>query len=95
MEAKTYSEKLLALQGFEEWANEQGFLKLFCYWSTHTAKIAYGSEEILIMSKIPCKATYGIGDPEFDNQARVVTFEFPQFFILISHNPQVRLETNH
>ena len=88
LEAKVNSEKLLALQGFEEWANEEGFVKMFCHWSTHNSKIAYGTEGILILTKIPCEATYGIGDPELDAQARVVTLEFPKFFILISYNPQ-------
>jgi exodeoxyribonuclease III len=88
IESKVNSEKLLALQGFEDWANERGFLRLFCYWSTHTQRKAHGGEGVLIFTKIPCVATYGIGDPSFDNQARVVTLEFPQVFILISYNPQ-------
>ena len=82
------SEKLLALQGFEEWANEEGFVKIFCHWSTHNSRIAYGTEGILILTKISCKTTYAIGDPQLDAQARVVTLEFPKFFILISYNPQ-------
>ena len=63
-------------------------MHLFCYWSIHDDKVAHGGEGILIFTKIACVAIYGIGDPIFDKQARVLTLEFPQFFLVVSYNPQ-------
>ena len=88
LEAKTDSEKLLALNGFEEWVNEKGFRQIFCYWSCHEDKTARGCEGILIFSKVPCQVRYGMGNPEFDKQARVVTIGFPGVLLIISYNPQ-------
>ena len=88
LESKTDSDKLLSLQGFEEWVNERGYKHLFCYWSHHEEKITRGCEGILIFCKTPCKVFYGMGDPELDKQARVTTVEFPNLFLIISYNPQ-------
>ena len=79
---------MLGLQGFEEWVNEKGFTQLFCYWSVHDSKTARGCEGILIFSKVPCKVTYGVGHPELDKQARVVTVDFSGVLLVISYNPQ-------
>ena len=76
LESKITSEKLLGLQGFEEWVKENGFIKIFCYWSITEGRAPQGSEGILIFSKIPCKIKYGIGNPRLDQQARVVTIDF-------------------
>ena len=88
LESKTDSDKLLALQGFEEWVNERGFCHLFCHWSAHESKTAHGCEGILIFSKVPCEIFYGMGEPEFDKQARIATVVFPAIFLVISYNPQ-------
>jgi exodeoxyribonuclease III len=88
LEAKTDAEKLLSLQGFEEWVNEKGFTQVFCYWSDREGKTARGCEGMLIFTKVPCKVTYGMGHPEFDRQARVATIEFPGALLVISYNPQ-------
>ena len=88
LEAKTDAEKLLQLQGFEEWVNERGFSHLFCYWSVSEGKTARGCEGILIFSKVPCKVTYGLGNPGFDQQARVVTIDFAGVLFVVSYNPQ-------
>jgi hypothetical protein len=88
LESKTNAEKLLALQGFEEWVNEAGFTQIFCYWSTNEEKTAHGGEGILIFSKIACKIFYGMREDIFDKQARIITLQFPHIYILISYNPQ-------
>ena len=88
LEAKTDAEKLLGLQGFEEWANENKFTQIFSYWSERDDRTARGSEGILILSKIKCQVTYGIGNSEFDKQARVATIKFPGTLLVISYNPQ-------
>ena len=88
LESKTDSENLLALQGFEEWINEKGFTRVYCYWSIHEDKITHGTEGILIFSKITCKVSYGMQDEEFDKQARVAVIEIPSALIVISYNPQ-------
>src|SRR4051812_6108614 len=43
---------------------------------------------IPILSKIPCQVHYGMGDEEFDKQARVALVEFRQVFVLITYHPQ-------
>jgi exonuclease III len=88
LEAKTDAEKLLTLQGFEDWVNEKGFTQIFCYWSNREDKVARGCEGILIFSKLQCRVTYGMGNPEFDKQARVATVELPGVILVISYNPQ-------
>ena len=88
LEAKINSEKLFEIQGFEEWVRGEGFIQLFCYWSVQEGKAAHGGEGILILTKVPCEVSYGIGDPEFDNQARVATLAFPEVLIIVSYNPQ-------
>ena len=77
LEAKTDATNLLKLEGFEEWLQKTGFRKLYCYWTQKVdddkAK-AYGNEGIIIFSKSACeRVIYGMGDQEFDQQARIVT----------------------
>ena len=85
---KLISEKLFAIRGFEEWANANGFTQIICYWAAHEGKAAYGGEGILIFSKVACEVSLGIGEPEFDRQARVLTLNFPEILMVISYNPQ-------
>jgi hypothetical protein len=88
LESKTNSDKLLALQGFDEWADNMGFRNIHCYWSKRRDQAAHGCEGIMIFTKMPCKVSYGIGDEELDMQARVVTAEFADFFLLVTYHPQ-------
>ena len=93
LESKITSEKLLGLQGFEEWVRENKFIKIFCLWSITEGKTPQGGEGILIFSKIPCTPTFGMGIQEFDYQARVVTLEFAEIIFIISYNPQGGVQT--
>ena len=84
----------MTLPGFEEWIKREGFVKIFSYWSINEEQAPQGTEGILILSKVPCTATYGVGVEGFDRQARVVTLEFPEIFIIISYNPQGGLKSH-
>ena len=88
LESKTNAENLLALPEFEGWLNEKGFTHIFCYWSFREDRTAQGCEGIIIFSKVPCQVTYGIGNGEFDKQARVTTISMAKFILIISYNPQ-------
>ena len=88
LEANINSQKLFEIQGFEEWATQSGFAQLICYWSIQEGKAAYGGEGILIFTKVPCEVSYGIGDPDSDRQARVLTLDFPKILMVVSYNPQ-------
>ena len=94
LESKIASGKLLALQGFEDWVKREGFSKIFCHWSINEEQAPQGTEGILIFSKIPCSAVYGMGEHEFDKQARVVTLEFSEIFLIIPYNPQGGLKSH-
>src|SRR5688572_7099486 len=64
------------------------FVKNFCHWSHHENRTTHGCEGILILSKITCEVTYGMGNKEFDTQARVATIEFTKIFLVVSYHPQ-------
>lgn len=89
LEAKTDADKLLSLRGLSEFASQKGFSNIFCYWSKDKdeARNMLGREGIVIMSRIPCKIEYGLGDEELDQQARVATLEFVHFFMLVTYHP--------
>lgn len=88
LESKTDSEKLLELQGFQEWITEQKYKRIFCHWSESNEKIRRGCEGIVIFSKKKCKITTGINNKELDQQARVALIEFENMYLLISYHPQ-------
>jgi hypothetical protein len=92
LEAKTDIANLLKLEGFEEWVQKIGFRHIYCHWSVRTddSRVkAYGNEGIIVFSKVPClKATYGTGNREFDQQARIVQMEFRDTVFVFTYNPQ-------
>ena len=88
LEAKIDAERLFDLQGFKEWTKEQKYEQVFCYWSECEEKVRRGCEGIMILSKIKCNITTGMNNPEFDKQARVITLEFEEIFIIVSYHPQ-------
>jgi exodeoxyribonuclease-3 len=89
LEAKTDSDYLLKLEGFEQWALECGYTNIYCYWSRKGDRKAFGNEGIVIFTKVaPLKVQYGIGNKELDSQARVVTTEFADCIIIFTYNPQ-------
>jgi exonuclease III len=87
LEAKTNSDKLLMLEGFDAWAEQKGFQSVSCYWSANEDRSLRGCEGIVVFTKMPCSVVYGMGDPELDMQARVVTLEFERVFVLITYHP--------
>ena len=46
--AKTNTENLLKLKGFEEWVIAAGFGFVYCYWSKKEEIKAYGNEGIIV-----------------------------------------------
>ena len=89
LEAKTNVDNLLAIKGFEDWAISVGFEFLHCYWSQSVGRGSHGNEGIVVFSKVkPKKLTYGMGEEEFDLQARVITLEFSDHIMVVTYNPQ-------
>ena len=90
LEGKNDIERLLQLDGFEEWMEEAGYKHLYCYWSKKEfGASTYGNEGTVLLSKVRCeKVSYGTGDPVMDMQARVMTVEFQDSLMVFTYNPQ-------
>ncbi len=54
-------------------------------------KPAYSGTAIITRIK-PLSVTYGFGDPEFDNEGRVITAEFDKYYVVNSYFPNSRRE---
>ena len=80
LEAKVNSEKLLALQDFEEWANEEGFVKMFCHWSTHNSKIAYVHRRNFNLDQNPLRGHIRHTRPRTRRPGKSRDIRIPQIF---------------
>ncbi|KAG9330509.1 hypothetical protein JZ751_016218 [Albula glossodonta] len=56
------------------------------YWSGSEEKEGYSGVAMLCRTE-PLKVTYGIGKEEHDKEGRVITAEFPNFFLVTSYVP--------
>ena len=88
LEGKTDAEHLLHISHFRDWSVKSQYRQVNCYWSIKDDRKAFGSEGIILFSKLPCKVTYGLGDEVLDKQARVLTAEFSDCVMLFTYNPQ-------
>lgn len=70
---------------------EQSDLELsnyFEYWNSAEKK---GYSGTAVFSKTePLDVSYGIGIPEYDNEGRVITLEFPQFYLVNCYTPNAQ-----
>lgn len=55
------------------------------YWNSAEKK-GYSGTAVFAKQK-PVNVTYGIGEPEFDNEGRVITLEFSSFFFVTCYTP--------
>ena len=90
LEGKTDIERLLQLDGFEEWMTEAGYKHYYCYWSKKAfGARTYGNEGIFLLNKVRCeKVSYGTGNPVMEMQARVMTVEFQDSIMVFTYKPQ-------
>uniref|UniRef100_A0A8V5GGK8 exodeoxyribonuclease III n=1 Tax=Melopsittacus undulatus TaxID=13146 RepID=A0A8V5GGK8_MELUD len=56
------------------------------YWASPEGKPGYSGVGLLCRCE-PLRVTYGIDDPEHDPSARVLTAEFPSFFVVCAYVP--------
>ncbi|XP_067438396.1 DNA repair nuclease APEX1 [Thunnus thynnus] len=56
------------------------------YWATSDEKDGYSGVAMLCKTE-PLKVTYGIGKEEHDKEGRVITAEFPSFFLVTAYIP--------
>ena len=58
------------------------------YWCSAEKKGYSGTA--LFTKRTPLPVTYGIGVPELDNEGRVITAEFPEFFLVTCYTPNAQ-----
>ena len=60
------------------------------YWCSAEKKGYSGTA--LFTKRTPLSVTYGIGVPELDNEGRVITAEFPEFYLVTCYTPNAQRE---
>lgn len=60
------------------------------YWN-YAEKKGYSGTAIFTKS-VPLRVTYGINTPEFDAEGRVITLEYPDFFVVTCYTPNAQRE---
>ena len=60
------------------------------YWCSAEKKGYSGTA--LFTKRKPLSVTYGIGVPELDNEGRVITAEFPEFYLVTCYTPNAQRE---
>ena len=60
------------------------------YWN-YAKKKGYSGTAIFAR-KEPLSVKYGIGNPEFDNEGRLITLEYPDFYIVTCYTPNSQRE---
>ena len=58
------------------------------YWCSAEKKGYSGTA--LFTKRTPLSGTYGIGVPELDNEGRVITAEFPEFYLVTCYTPNAQ-----
>ena len=58
------------------------------YWCSAEKKGYSGTA--LFTKRTPLSVTYGIGVPELDNEGRVITAEFPEFYLVTCYTPNAQ-----
>ena len=89
LESKVNADRLMKIPNFEQWVEDAGFRNLYCHWSHKECDSSYGTEGIILFSKADCiNVTYGMDNPSFDDQARILTAEYDDHIHIFSYNPQ-------
>lgn len=73
-------------EGQIQWEHEQ----YYDYWN-YAIKKGYSGTAIFTKEK-PLSATYGIGIEEHDQEGRVITLEFPEFYMVTVYTPNSQNE---
>lgn len=60
------------------------------YWN-YAEKKGYSGTAIFTRQK-PLSVFYGIGEPELDTEGRLITLEFPEFFLVTCYTPNAQRE---
>lgn len=66
------------------------FKDYYCYWNSAIKK-GYSGTAVFTKEK-PLKATYGIGIEEHDQEGRIITLEFEEFFLVNCYTPNSKRE---
>lgn len=61
-----------------------------CYWN-YAEKKGYSGTAIFAKEK-PMSVTYGLGVPELDTEGRLITLEYPAFFLVTCYTPNAQRE---
>ena len=61
-----------------------------CYWS-YAEKKGYSGTAIFA-KEAPLSVSYGLGVPELDNEGRLITLEYPAFFLVTCYTPNAQRE---
>jgi len=69
---------------------ELKFENYYDYWNSAEKK-GYSGTAIFTKKK-PMKVTYGIGIEEHDNEGRIITLEFEDFYLVNNYTPNVKRE---
>ena len=60
----------------------------YCYWN-YAEKKGYSGTAIFTREK-PLAVTYGINQPDFDNEGRVITLEYPDYYLITVYTPNAK-----
>lgn len=60
------------------------------YWN-YAEKKGYSGTAIFAKEK-PMNVTYGVGDPELDTEGRMITLEYPNFYLVTCYTPNAQRE---
>ena len=61
-----------------------------CYWN-YAEKKGYSGTAIFAKEE-PLSVTYGVGVPELDTEGRLITLEYPAFFLVTCYTPNAQRE---
>ena len=61
-----------------------------CYWN-YAEKKGYSGTAIFAKEE-PMSVSYGLGVPELDNEGRLITLEYPAFFLVTCYTPNAQRE---
>jgi exodeoxyribonuclease III len=82
-------EHLIKMAKFEDWLRERRYHFCYFYWTVGSDKKRYGEGGMAVLSKVkPSEVTFGFGEADYDQQARLITVSFLDFILVGTYNPQ-------
>ena len=89
IESKIDLRRLMSLPGFLEWCDLQRYNHIYLTWSSNEAKGGVGYAGILVLSRYKALTSkFGLNEKQ-DDEARILTLEFPSFVHISVYSPCV------